>query len=124
MKYRLTAVLSFGVGFLSAFAQDGAGLPNVPVGWKVETVIAAPQIHHPSVICTAPDGRIFVGEDPMDMPGPPDQPIDRVLCIHPDGKVAIFADHLYAVFGILYLDGKVYVHHTPKLSVFTDDNGV
>ncbi|MDB6041378.1 MAG: hypothetical protein JWM99_5219 [Verrucomicrobiales bacterium] len=124
MNYRLIAGFLTGAFISSGIAQENAGLPTVPADWKVETIIAAPQIHHPSVICTAPDGRIFVGEDPMDMPGPPDQPIDRVLCIHPGGKVTVFADHLYAVFGIMYLDGKVYVHHSPKLSVFTDDNGV
>jgi putative heme-binding domain-containing protein len=124
MNYRLIASFLTGAFISSVIAQDNAGLPTVPADWKVETIIAAPQIHHPSVICAAPDGRIFVGEDPMDMPGPPDQPIDRVLCIQPGGKVTVFADHLYAVFGIMYLDGKVYVHHSPKLSVFTDDNGV
>jgi putative heme-binding domain-containing protein len=44
--------------------------------------------------------------------------------MHPDGKVTVFADGLNAVFGLQYLDGKVYVHHTPKFSVFADDHGV
>ena len=81
-------------------------------------------LHWPSVVECAPDGRIFVAEDPMDMPGPGNKPIDRILCIHPDGHVTVFADHLYAVFGLRYIDGKLIIHHSPKLSVFTDDNGV
>jgi putative membrane-bound dehydrogenase-like protein len=98
--------------------------PKAPPGWKVEVVAKYPDIKFPSVHCFAPDGRLFIGEDPMDMDGPVDKPIDRILCIHPDGKVTVFAEGLYAVFGIQYLDGKVYVHHTPRFSVFTDDNGV
>ena len=99
-------------------------LPKCPPDWKVEIVLKAPQIHYPSVVCTAPDGRVFFGEDPMDMPGPANKPSDRVMCLHPDGKLTVFADNLYAVFGLQYIDGKIYVHHSPKLTVYTDDNGV
>jgi putative membrane-bound dehydrogenase-like protein len=98
--------------------------PRGQPDWKVETVAKYPDIKYPSVLCFAPDGRLFVGEDPMDMEGPVNKPGDRILCFHPDGKVTVFAEGLYAVFGLQYLDGKVYVHHTPKFSVFTDDHGV
>ena len=47
--------------------------------------------------------------------------LDRILCIHPDGRTTVFAEKLHAVFGMLYLDGKLFVHHTPKLTTFTDD---
>jgi putative membrane-bound dehydrogenase-like protein len=107
---------------LSLLAQEPP--PKGPPDWKVEVVAKFPDIKYPSVLCFAPDGRLFVGEDPMDMEGPVNKPGDRILCFHPDGKVTVFAEGLYAVFGIQYLDGKVYVHHTPKFSVFTDDHGV
>ncbi len=107
---------------LSLSAQEPA--PKAPEGWKVEVVAKYPDIKFPSVLCFAPDGRLFVGEDPMDMDGPVNKPIDRILCYHPDGKVTVFAENLYAVFGLQYLDGKLYVHHTPRFSVFTDDHGV
>jgi glucose/arabinose dehydrogenase len=87
-------------------------------------VAAYPRIKHPSVVCAAPDGRIFVGEDPMDMAAKGNEPNDRVVCIHPDGRVTVFAEKLYAVYGMQYIDGKLYIHHCPKLSVFDDDNGV
>lgn len=58
------------------------------------------------------------------MGSPSDKPDDRILCIYPDGKIKVFATNLHAVFGIEYIDGKVYVHHTPKFSVFDDDHGV
>jgi len=98
--------------------------PKGPADWKVEVVAKYPDLKYPSVLCFAPDGRLFIGEDPMDMEGPPTQPGDRILCFHPDGKVTVFADGLNAVFGLQYVDGKLYVHHTPKFSVYTDDHGV
>ena len=65
-----------------------------------------------------------MGQDLMDMGSPTDKPGDRILCIYPDGRITVFATNLYAVFGMQYIDGKVYVHHTPKFSVFDDDHGV
>jgi putative membrane-bound dehydrogenase-like protein len=94
--------------------------PSTPE-WKLEVLKEKPDIHTPSVVATAPDGRIFVAEDPMDQQGPGNKPADRILCIHPDGKVTVFADKLYAVFGLAYYDGKLFVHHSPKFTVFTDD---
>jgi putative membrane-bound dehydrogenase-like protein len=99
-------------------------LPACPPDWKVEVVASAPKVINPSVISCAPDGRIFVGEDPMDMGNPVNEPSDRILCIHPDGHITVFATNLYAVYGLQYIDGKVYVHHSPKFSVFDDKNGV
>jgi putative membrane-bound dehydrogenase-like protein len=92
--------------------------------WKLDILAEKPAIHHPSVLFPAPDGRIFLAEDPMDMKGSSKDPTDRILVIHPDGKITVFAEGLYAVFGMQYIDGKLYVHHTPKLSVFTDVDGV
>ncbi len=72
------------------------------------------------MICTSPDGRVFVGSDPDDMGSPSDSASDSVLCVYPDGQVLTFATNLHAVFGLQYIDGKLYVHHTPKFSVFDD----
>jgi putative heme-binding domain-containing protein len=58
------------------------------------------------------------------MGSPSDKPDDRILCIYPDGKIKVFATNLHAVFGLQYIDGKLYVHHSPKFSVFDDDHGV
>jgi putative heme-binding domain-containing protein len=90
----------------------------------VEIVAQAPAISAPSVVCCSPDGRIFLGQDLVDMGSPSDKPEDRILCIYPDGKIKVFATNLHAVFGLQYIDAKVYVHHTPKFSVFDDDHGV
>jgi putative membrane-bound dehydrogenase-like protein len=107
-----------------AAAAAGPTLPRCPAGWRVEVVAEVPRVKHPSVVCCAPDGRVFVAEDPMDMGADASRPGDRILCLHPDGRVTVFAEGLYAVFGLAYIDGKVYVHHCPKFSVFTDAGGV
>ena len=98
--------------------------PKGPAGWKVEVLYEQPKVNYCSVVCCAPDGRVFLAEDPMDMVGPPNRPIDRILCIHPDGRITTFAENLYAVFGLVYMDGKLYVHHSPKFSVFEDHGDI
>ncbi|MFO1458859.1 MAG: HEAT repeat domain-containing protein [Verrucomicrobiota bacterium] len=90
-------------------------------GWSVELLMQAPELTHPTVVCTAPDGRIFVAEDPMDIrTARADVTEGRILCRHPDGRVTVYADQLYAVFGLQYLDGRLYVLHNPRFSVFAD----
>jgi putative membrane-bound dehydrogenase-like protein len=96
------------------------GLQTISSDWKIEVMAEFPTVKYCSVVCCAPDGRIFLAEDPMDQVGPPDKPGDRILCRQLDGTWTVFADKLYAVFGLQYLDGKLFVHHCPKLSVFDD----
>jgi len=98
--------------------------PRAADGWSLELVARAPRIRHPSVVCCAPDGRVFVGEDPIDMEGPIDARIDRILCLHPDGRTTVFAEGLGPVFGLMYLEGRLYVQQVPKFSVFRDEGGV
>src|SRR5690348_14174845 len=86
----------------SARADDGPDGLKAPRDWKIEVIGKPPQVQWPSVVEAAPDGRIFVAEDPMDMPGPTTTPSDRILCIFSDGHKTVFADHLYAVFGLRY----------------------
>jgi putative heme-binding domain-containing protein len=65
-----------------------------------------------------------MGEDPVDMGSPSDATADKILAIYPDGQILTFATNLHAVFGLQYMDGKIYVHHTPKFSVFEDFHGM
>lgn len=99
-------------------------LPKPPPGFRIEVVAQAPAIRHPSIVMVSPDGRVFVGEDPMDISRPAHVAEGRILVFHPDGRVTVFADKLHAVFGLLYLDGKVYVHHGPRLSLYQDGGDV
>ncbi len=95
-------------------------LPRAAPGWSVELVARAPDIRFPSAVCAAPDGRIFVAEDVPDQSGPVDQPIGRVVCVHPGGRISVFADRLHATFGLAYLDGHLFVQNAPRLTVFAD----
>ena len=118
----LTA-LAFWLSTLLATTASAA-VPQPVAGWRMELVAEAPQVNHPSVVCTAPDGRVFVAEDPMDIRVAADAAQGRILCLHPDGRWTVFAESLYAVFGMQYLEGKLYVLHNPKFSVFDDNAGV
>lgn len=108
-------------GLLLPLVGVAADLPRPVPGWRMELVASAPAVRHPSVVACAPDGRIFVAEDPMDI-STPDAAVSagRILCLHPDGRTTVFADGIYAAFGLQYLDGKLYVLHNPFLSAFDD----
>jgi glucose/arabinose dehydrogenase len=99
--------------------------PRAREGWTLQLIAEAPNVRHPSVVCAAPDGRVFVAEDPMDISSPHAHLEEgRIVCLQTDGRTTMFATNLHAVFGLQYLEGKLYVLHNPKFSVFTDDNGV
>src|SRR6185436_18060938 len=101
-----------------------AALPTPPANWRLDLIAAAPDVQHPSVVCVAPDGRVFVAEDPMDIRVPANVAQGRILCFYPDGRRTVFAEKLYAVFGMQYLEGNLYVLHNPKFSVFTETGRV
>lgn len=127
---RLIAARSMFVSWMTLLMPFvGAGqtpifAPTPLPGWRLELVAHAPDLRHPSVVCTAPDGRIFVAEDPMDIVTRAEEKLGRILCLQPDGRRTVFATNLHAVFGLQYLEGKLYVLHNPKFSVFRDDQGV
>jgi putative membrane-bound dehydrogenase-like protein len=113
---------------VSMLAAPGLGAekapgPNVAEGWKVELVAEAPTIVFPTAIVAAPDGSIYLGQDPMDMPGPPTLPADSVVRIDKDGHVRVFAEKLWAVMGLEWVDGTLIVVHAPYLSAFRDTDG-
>ena len=106
-------------------AHAASVFPQTLPNWRIELVAEAPKVQHPSVVACAPDGRVFVAEDPMDISLPKaDAAEGRILCLHPDGKITVFAEKLHAVFGLQYLEGRIYVLHNPYFSAFDDDNGV
>jgi glucose/arabinose dehydrogenase len=104
----------------ATFGAPDEDLPACPPGWTLDVVAAAPRLLYPTAVACAPDGRVFVCEDHMDMPGPVDRPVNRIVCVHPDGRITVFADRVYVAFRMEYIDGKLYVHHCPKFSVFAD----
>ena len=107
----------------SGASQEAPPLPGVPEGWAVDLVAEAPTILYPTAVVAAPDGTVYLGQDPMDMPGPPTEPIDSVVAIRPDGTTTTFADGLWAVMGLEWVDDTLYVVHAPYLSAFRDIDG-
>ena len=102
--------------------QLGRSLPAAAQSWSIELVAQSPQIVFPTAIAAAADGTVYLGSDPMDMPGPPTEPIDRVLAIK-NGQTTVFADKLWSVMGLEWVDGTLYVVHAPFLSAFRDNDG-
>jgi putative heme-binding domain-containing protein len=105
-----------------AGGAESRGLPSVATGWSIERILEAPRILYPTAIVAAPDGTLYLGSDPMDMTGPPTSPIDRILAIR-GGKVTTFADKLWSVMGLEWIDGTLYVVHAPFLSALRDTDG-
>src|SRR5262245_20879391 len=75
--------------------------PKAPEGFTVELVMEQPDVRWPSAVHCLEDGSLLVAEDPMDMPGPTDQPLDRIwrLRFAPDGTLTKtpFAERLSAL---------------------------
>ncbi len=111
---------------VQATYQEPANIPasalELAKGWRIELVKTAPEIVFPTAVVVSPNGTIYLGQDPMDMPGPPTVPGDSVLAIK-DGKVSIFAEKLWAVMGLEWAGDTLFVVHPPFLSAFKDLDG-
>ena len=119
---RTRVVVALGLGLILPAARADDPLPKVAEGWKVGRVVEAPAIAYPTAVVVAPGGTIYLGQDPMDMPGPPTTPIDSVVAVR-DGKATVFAEKLWSVMGLEWLDGTLFVVHAPFLSAFRDADG-
>ena len=123
---RAARPLRLAFGLLVAAAVPGAALaalPKVPQGFKIRLVAAVPAVQYPCQVATAPDGSLFVAEDPMDQVGPPDKPVDRILVFRKDDAPIVFAETLNAVFGMVWHDQALYVMNMPNLTVLRDTDG-
>ena len=123
MTTRLVLALLIPASITTALGADQPGhpLPAPAQDWAIELAAQSPQIVFPTAIVAAPDGTVYVCSDPMDMPGPPTEPIDRVLAIK-KGQTTVFADKLWSVMGLEWLGGTVYVVHAPFISAFRDND--
>ena len=116
-----TPVISIGIAVIFAATGRSPQLRLAP-GWKIELVAQSPEILFPTAIVAAPDGTIYLGQDPMDMPGPPTTPIDSSWRSR-TARSRSFADKLWSVMGLEWVDGALYVVHAPYLSAFRDTDG-
>src|SRR4051812_46056605 len=81
-SYCALLFVAFVTGFVAQLPAADE-LPVCPPDWKVELIAQPPVLIHPSVVTCAPDGRIFVAQDPIDMGLPSNSEGDSILCIHP-----------------------------------------
>ncbi|MFM1800755.1 MAG: hypothetical protein RJA81_107, partial [Planctomycetota bacterium] len=116
--------------WLSSENSARADLPEVAEGFEIRLFAAVPAATFPCQVATAPDGSLFVAEDPMDQIGPHEADHGRIVRFAPgkNGKPSadkhtVFADNLRAVFGMAWRNGELYVMHMPYLSVFRDTDG-
>ena len=89
------------IAFVILSSPTRAAMPKVPDGFKIRLVAAVPAVQYPCQVATAPDGSLFVGEDPMDQVGPASQPIDRILLFRAGKDPVVFAENLNAIFGMV-----------------------
>jgi putative heme-binding domain-containing protein len=119
---RCALALSLTLAFaLPATAQDP--LPKVPEGFKIELVLKAPNVEHPTALAVAPNGDVYYAEDPMDMRGPSNKNADKIYMLKggdPKQRVLI-AEQMWAVMGMEVVGDKLFVVHYPYISVFTLD---
>ncbi len=110
---------------LAAPAPAPVGPPAAPPGWKLEVAAESPKIIDPTMLAVAPDGRVFIAQQTAAMENwQVKQPRDSIVVLHPDGRITTFASDLYNLFGLAYLDGKLFVTQWPKVTVFTDEDSV
>jgi putative membrane-bound dehydrogenase-like protein len=116
----LPALLLFVLGVT---ASSRAALPKVPEGFEVRLVATVPAVLYPCQVATAPDGALFVAEDPMDQVGPYESKNGRILLFREGKDPVPFADGFRAVQGMAWHDGKLFVSHMPFLTTLRDTNG-
>jgi putative membrane-bound dehydrogenase-like protein len=100
-----------------------AALPKVPEGFEVRLVATVPAVLYPCQVGTAPDGALFVAEDPMDQVGPYEARHGRLLIFREGKDPVVYADGFRAIQGMAWHKGALYVSHMPFLTVLRDTNG-
>lgn len=111
------------IALVAVGSSFAAGLPKVPEGFDVRLVATVPAVLYPSQVATAPGGLLFVAEDPMDQPGPTNQPLDRIVLFREGQEPVVFAEKLNAIFGMAWREGTLYVMNMPNLTLLRDDDG-
>lgn len=100
-----------------------AAMPKVPEGFEVRLVATVPAVTYPCQVATAPDGSLFIAEDPMDQIGPYEANHGRILLVRDGKDPVVFADGFRAIFGMTWYEGALYVCHMPFLTVLRDTDG-
>ncbi len=114
----------FAVLFAWAVAAPAfAAKPKLPEGFEARLVAAVPAVQYTCQVATAPDGALFVAEDPMDQVGPYESFKGRILKFEEGKEPALYADQFRAIQGMAWHDNSLYVCHMPFLTVLKDTDG-
>lgn len=111
---------------LSAQTPPAPPLPPLlgDTALKIEVFATFPSVETPTTVAAAPDGSVYVGNDPRDSRLNTKAPECTIVRFSADGKKqTVFAKELYSPAGSLWHDGWLYVAHNPLLSRFKDTNG-
>ena len=120
------------VVFMSAgsavLAQQQAPRPLVipDTRLKVECLASYPDVEACTTVAAAPDGSVFVGNDPRDArlnTSKPECSIVKYTGTGPNRKRTVFATGIYSPAGMVWHDGWLYVVHDPLLTRFKDTDG-
>ena len=100
---------------------SGDGL-LAPPGFKTEVIAADPLVNNPAAMCVAPDGRIFLCEEYVHakVKGKSRSTVTVLAGTENGGKATraiTLAENLGSVQGLVFNDGKLYIAHTPYISV-------
>lgn len=93
---------------------------------RIELVASSPDVEACTTVCGAPDGSIYVGNDPRDGRLSTSQPVNQIIrfsSMGADKKRTVFADKIYSPAGSAWHDGYLYVLHDPLLTRFRDTDG-
>ena len=93
---------------------------------KLEVFAQYPDVETPTTVVGAPDGSVFVGNDPRDSRLSTSSPVCTVVrysSLGPDRKKTIFAEKLYSPAGMAWHDGWLYILHDPLLTRLKDTKG-
>ncbi|WP_406697180.1 PVC-type heme-binding CxxCH protein [Singulisphaera sp. Ch08] len=120
---RALPALALSVIVLGLGGTASGALPKVPEGFEVRLVATVPAVLYPCQVGTAPDGSLFVAEDPMDQVGPYEANHGRILLFRDGKDPVVYADGFRAIQGMAWHNGALYVSHMPFLSVLRDADG-
>ena len=103
-------------------AGQPPGLPAVADGWSIELVAQAPRSCFLPRSWPHPMGRFTSAPTRWTCPARP--PSRSIACVAiKNGQITVFADKLWSVMGLEWVDGTLYVVHAPFLSAFRDTDG-
>lgn len=126
MHQRILVITSVLLLSLAGHVVSAEPLPETAPNWKITLVAKAPLIHAPTAVVETSDGTIYLGQDPMDLNGPPNVPFDFVITLRPrNGKLerTVFADKLWAVMGLELIEDTLFVTNAPYLTALRDTDG-